>query len=74
MSQSESAQVIGSIMYLMICTRHDVAYGISRLSRYTHNPSKDHSGALRRLLRYLIGIMDWGIHYSSSPAIFRRLL
>lgn len=35
-------KVIGSVMYLMNCTRPDIAYVVSRLSRYTHNPSYDH--------------------------------
>ena len=29
-------------MYLMSCTRPDIAYTVSRLSRYTSNPSVDH--------------------------------
>lgn len=53
-SQSEYAKVIGSIMYLMNCTRPDVAYVINRLTRYTHN----HWGALCRLLRHLRRTMD----------------
>src|SRR3954464_10350928 len=46
--QNEYAKVIGSLMFLMNCTRPDIAYAVSRLSRYTHNPSKDHWGALNR--------------------------
>ena len=41
-SQNEYAKVIGSLMFLMNCTPPDIAYAVSRLSRYTHNPSKDH--------------------------------
>lgn len=44
-SQSEYAKVIGSLMYLMNSTRPDIAYAVSRLSRYTHNPSNDHWNA-----------------------------
>ncbi|XP_058749197.1 secreted RxLR effector protein 161-like [Vicia villosa] len=68
-SQNEYAKVIGSLMFLMNCTRPDVAYVVNRLSRYTHNPSKDHWGALNRLLRYLKGTMDWGLHYVSYPKV-----
>ena len=57
-SQSEYVKVIGSLMFLMNCTRHDIAYAVSRLSRYTHNPSLDHWKALETLLRYLRGTMD----------------
>lgn len=57
-SQSDYAQVIGSLMFLMNCTHPDIAYAVSRLSRYTHNPSLNHLKALKRLLRYLRGTMD----------------
>ena len=54
-SQDEYARIIGSVMFLMNSTRPDIAYAVSRLSRYTHNPGNDHWIALRRLLRYLKG-------------------
>ena len=34
-SQSEDAQIIGSLMYLMNCTRTNIAYAVGTLSRYT---------------------------------------
>ncbi|XP_074266722.1 uncharacterized protein LOC141590003 [Silene latifolia] len=57
-SQEEYARIIGSVMFLMNCTRPDIAYAVSRLSRYTHNPSAEHWNALRRLLKYLKGTVD----------------
>ena len=44
--QLEYSQIIGSIMYLMNCTRPDIAYVISKLIRYTSNPSDDYWTAL----------------------------
>ena len=49
-SQLKYTQVLGSIMYIMNCTRPDLAYSVSRLSRYSHNPGKDHWYALIRML------------------------
>jgi len=40
---------IGSLMYLMNCTRPDISYDVSKLSRYTSNPSDDHWTALLRV-------------------------
>ncbi|KAK6156625.1 hypothetical protein DH2020_010873 [Rehmannia glutinosa] len=37
-SQLEYSRVIGSLMYLMSCTRPNIAYAVSKLSRYTSNP------------------------------------
>ena len=41
-SQQEYAQAIESLMYVTICTRPDIAYAVSKLSRYTSNPGPDH--------------------------------
>jgi len=68
-SQVEYAKVIGSVMFLMNCTRPDIAYAVSRLSRYTHNPGNEHWTALRRLLRYLKGTMDWCLHFCKFPSV-----
>ena len=40
--QLEYYQIIGSLMYLMNCTRPDIAYAVSKLSRYTSNSGDDH--------------------------------
>ena len=37
LSQQEYAQAIGSLMYVMNCTHLDIAYAVSKLSRYTSN-------------------------------------
>ncbi|KAK9668952.1 hypothetical protein RND81_13G098400 [Saponaria officinalis] len=67
--QEKYAKIIGSVMYLMNYTRPDIAYAVSRLSRYTHNSGPDHWKALIRLLRYLKGTMDWGLHYQKTPRV-----
>lgn len=45
-SQLEYARVIGSLMYLMSCTCPDIAYTVSKLSRYTSNPGNHHWKAI----------------------------
>ena len=47
-------------MYLRNCTRPDIAYAISKLSRYTSNPGEDHWKATIRVLRYLRFTRDHG--------------
>ena len=41
-SQLEYSRIIGSLMYIMNCTRPDIAYYVSKLSRYTSNLGEDH--------------------------------
>ncbi|KAA0045144.1 Retrovirus-related Pol polyprotein from transposon TNT 1-94 [Cucumis melo var. makuwa] len=68
-SQPEYAKIIGSVMYLMNYTRPDIAYAVSRLSRYTHNPNRYHWDALRHLLRYLKGTIDYYLHFNKFSAV-----
>ncbi|KAE8670806.1 hypothetical protein F3Y22_tig00112079pilonHSYRG00011 [Hibiscus syriacus] len=68
-SQTEYAKLIGSLMFLMNYTRPDIAYAVSRLSRYTHNPSGEHWIALKRLLKYLKGTLDWKLEFAGFPAV-----
>ncbi|KAA0049695.1 Retrovirus-related Pol polyprotein from transposon TNT 1-94 [Cucumis melo var. makuwa] len=68
-SQPEYAKIIGSVMYLMNYTRPDIAYAVSRLSRYTHNPDRYHWDVLRHLLRYLKGTIDYCLYFNKFPAV-----
>ncbi|CAL9011582.1 unnamed protein product [Prunus brigantina] len=68
-SQLEYSQVIGSLMYLMNSTRSDLAYSVSRLSRYTSNPGHDHWEALIKVLRYLKYTQVYGLHYTRYPPV-----
>ncbi|KAA0052346.1 ty1-copia retrotransposon protein [Cucumis melo var. makuwa] len=68
-SQPEYAKIVGSVMYLMNYTRPDIAYAISRLSRYTHDLDRYHSDALRHLLRYLKGTISYCLHFNKFLAV-----
>ncbi|GJR61143.1 retrovirus-related pol polyprotein from transposon TNT 1-94 [Tanacetum coccineum] len=52
-----------------VCTRPDLAYAVSRLSRYTSNPSYAHWKAITRVLHYLRYSRDYGLHYDRHPAV-----
>ncbi|KAL9168477.1 hypothetical protein ABFS82_04G017700 [Erythranthe guttata] len=58
------ANAIGSVMYLMVSTRPDIAYSVSFLSRYMSNPGLPHWEALKWLLRYLKGSVKLGLLFS----------
>jgi hypothetical protein len=62
------AAVIGSLMYAMLGTRPDLAFAVSYLSRFTARPSAEHWTALKRVLRYIKGTLDYGLVYSSTAS------
>ncbi|GKF87862.1 hypothetical protein Tco_0258739 [Tanacetum coccineum] len=49
---------IGLIMYAMICTRPDVSFALSMVSRHQQNPGEGHWTALNSILRYLRNTKD----------------
>lgn len=61
------ANAIGSVMYLMVSTRPDIAYTVSCLSRYMSNPGKPHWEAMKWLLRYLKHTSKCGLTFYKSP-------
>ena len=68
-SQLEYSRIIGSLMYVMNCTRPDIAYSVSKLSRYMSNPGINHCKAIIRVLRYLRYTQNYGLHFTRYPAV-----
>ncbi|KAI3727128.1 hypothetical protein L1987_66937 [Smallanthus sonchifolius] len=68
------ANAVGSLMYLMVCTRPDIGYGVSLVSRYLANPGKGHWNAVKWILRYLNGTRDYGLVYKHDSAEENRIL
>ena len=56
-------------MYLMNCTRPDIAYAVSKLSRYTSNPSDEHWTALLRVLGYVSHTKEYALRYGQYPPV-----
>jgi hypothetical protein len=60
-SQYQSA--VGSLLYVMMGTRPDIAYAVGIVSRFSHNPTKSHWHAVQRIFRYLKGTIGATIRY-----------
>ena len=59
----EYRATVGALMYLMLCTRPDLAFTISRLSKFSSRPGTKHAIAIKRVLRYLVGTQDLGVSF-----------
>ncbi len=55
--------IIGGLAYCMTCTRPDIAFAVSKLSRYLNKPTKNHLLAAQHLLRYLKHTQDYCLRF-----------
>ncbi|KAL4035066.1 Retrovirus-related Pol polyprotein from transposon TNT 1-94 [Cucumis melo var. makuwa] len=63
MSYVSYSNATGSLMYLMVCTRPDLAHSSSIVNRYMGNPGKIHWEATKWVFRYLVGTENRGLLY-----------
>ncbi|RVD87180.1 uncharacterized protein DFL_001423 [Arthrobotrys flagrans] len=54
-------QLNGQFMYLIVCTRPDLAYVVGQLAKYNSRPTTVHAEAARKVLRYLSGTKSLGL-------------
>jgi len=57
-------EAVGSFMYLSQCTRPDITYAISYLSRFNQNPNLTHWKSVKRVLRYLKATINYKLEFS----------
>ncbi|KAK8558787.1 hypothetical protein V6N13_098423 [Hibiscus sabdariffa] len=69
MSQISYASAIGSIMYAMICTRPNLSYALSMISRYQANPGEGHWIAVKNILKYLRRTKDVFLVYGGEEEL-----
>ena len=62
-------EVTGSLMYLMLSTRPDIAFAVNQISQFCENPQPDHWAAVKRIFSYLQGTRDYGLHFGPSISV-----
>jgi hypothetical protein len=60
------SELVGSLLYISVCTRPDIAQAVGALARYTSCPASSHWTALLGIVRYLSGTLDYGIVFASD--------
>ena len=68
-AQNEYASILDNLMYVMNCTRPDIACAVSKLSRFIVSPNENHWKAMKRLFGYLKHTQDYALHYTEYPAV-----
>ena len=61
---------IGSLMYLMLGTRPDLAYAVGKLARFSANPSPEHLRALEHVFAYVNRTRHYCLVYLAQGEIF----
>ncbi|KNZ75285.1 Copia protein [Termitomyces sp. J132] len=57
-------RLVGSILYLSLCTRPDLAFTAMSLGQYNSNPTRAHLLVAKRVLRYISGTRDYALEYN----------
>ena len=63
--KENSQKLVGKLLYLCH-TRPDIAFAVSIVSRYMHEPRTGHLDAVYRILRYLKGTPGKGLWFRSN--------
>jgi hypothetical protein len=58
MSKVPYSSAVGSLMYAMFCSRPDLSYAMSLVSRYMTNPGKEYWNAVKWIFGYSRGTSD----------------
>jgi hypothetical protein len=59
-------RLVGSLRYLTH-TRPDLTFSVGYISRFMQRPTTEHQQAVKRIIRYVAGTLDHGLHYPRCP-------
>ena len=62
---------VGSLLYMSIKTRPDISFAVGLVAKFCSNPKKNHWSAVKRILRYLKGTVNYGLLFlrDESPEL-----
>ena len=69
MSKIPYASAVDSIMCAILCTRLDVSYALSMMSRFHSNPGECYWTAVKNILKYLKRTKDIFLVYGGSEEL-----
>lgn len=67
--RSRFQTVIGSLLYIMLGTRPDIAYAVTKLSQFSANPTEEHLNKVLYICRYLIGTKNYKLVYDGDSGL-----
>ncbi|XP_062208878.1 uncharacterized mitochondrial protein AtMg00810-like [Phragmites australis] len=58
--------LVGALQYLTFM-RSNIAYAVQQVCLYMHDPREPHLDAVKRIMRYLCGTVDYGLRLHRAP-------
>ena len=62
-------EVLGSLMQLQVATRPNITFSVNKLACFAHNPGKAYWNALKHVMAYIKGIINYGITYKGGGSL-----
>ena len=62
-------EAVGSLMYLMMCTRPDIASAVQFVSRFSSNPAPQHWEAVKQIFRYIRKTMSLQLTFKKQGVV-----
>ena len=66
MSKISCSSAVGSLIYVIVCSRLDLSYAMSLVSRYMSNPDKEHLKTVQWIFRYLRGTTNFCLKFGRT--------
>ncbi|XP_052481122.1 secreted RxLR effector protein 161-like [Gossypium raimondii] len=57
--------IVGALQYIVI-TKPDIAYSVNKVCQFMHKPLTGHLKAVKRILRYLQGTLNYGLQFTRA--------
>ena len=74
MSKVPYSNTVGSLMYAIVCTRPDISHAVGTVSRYMHNPGKEHWQVVKWILRYIQKTLDVGLIFEKDGMVGQHVV
>jgi hypothetical protein len=72
MSRVPYSSTVGSLMYVMVCTRPYIAHAVGVVRSHMNNPCKEHWEAVKWILSYLRGTSTHALCFGGSDIFLQR--
>eukprot|EP00924_Labyrinthula_sp_SR-Ha-C_P013410 snap_masked-scaffold_5-processed-gene-1.22-mRNA-1 protein AED:1.00 eAED:1.00 QI:0/-1/0/0/-1/1/1/0/1350 len=67
-------RIVGILHFICEMVRPDISFIVNRLAVFTKKPAIEHLRAAKRVLKYLLGTKEYGIHYKKNKKIFEMYI